>query len=159
MAREPYKPVWVIALVLAGVLAVVGVSRVLAPKEIVPWRGDLAAGRAEAAAAGKPILLYFTAEWCGPCWVMKRTTWADESVEAALRAYVPVRLDVDHHPDEALSYRVDAMPMMAVLDANGDVIKTTVGGMSPTEFLAWLGDPPRDTSAATRTAAADRAAP
>lgn len=152
MARKPYKPVWVIALVLAGVIAVMGLSRVFAPQEIIPWRDDLAAARAEAAGAGKPLLLYFTADWCGPCRVMKRTTWADESVEAALQAYVPVRLDVDHRPDEALSYRVDSIPMMAVVDAEGDVLKSTSGAMSPREFLSWLPTPAGNAGAAAQAA-------
>jgi thioredoxin-like negative regulator of GroEL len=157
--RDAYKPVWVIAFVAAGVIAVVGLSRALGGKEIVPWRDDPAAGRAEAAAGGKPVLLYFTATWCGPCHTMKRTTWADASVEAALRPYVPIRVDVDHHPDTASAYGVSSIPMMAVLDAGGNIIKSTSGLMSADEFVAWLGDPPKPAAATARTSAGEAIAP
>ena len=59
-------------------------------------------------------------------------------VEAALRAYVPVRIDVMVQTPIALQYNAEALPMYAVLDGEGRVVKSTAGYMNADEFLAWL---------------------
>ncbi len=124
--------------VFAAVMTVVGVSRWMAPKEIVPWRSDFNAARTEAQSSGKPVLAYFTADWCGPCHAMKSTTWADANVEQALRGYVPVRVDVDLNTPVAVQYDAQTIPMFAVLDGEGKVVKSTGGYLDPEAFLAWL---------------------
>ena len=136
--KASHRPLVVVFVVFAAVMAVVAVSRWQAREEIVPWREDLAAARAEAASSGKPVFAYFTAEWCGPCFTMKSTTWADRDVESALQAYVPVRIDIDRNTPVALEYGAEAIPKFAVLDELGRVVKTTEGYMAPEEFLAWL---------------------
>ncbi|MDQ3441670.1 MAG: thioredoxin family protein [Planctomycetota bacterium] len=132
------RPFVVVFVVFAAVMTVVGVSRWMAPQEIVPWRGDFAAARAEAASSGKPLFAYFTADWCGPCYTLKSTTWADRDVEAALRAYVPVKVDVELNAPVALEYNAETLPRFAVLDADGKVVKWTDGYLDPEAFLAWL---------------------
>lgn len=129
---------WFIIAVGCALVAVVGLSRLLAPHEIIPWRTDFAAARQEAALRHKPILAYFTADWCGPCQSLKHTIWADKAVEQALQSYVPVEINVDQHPDLARQYHADAIPKFVVLDQTGQVKKGTVGALSSTEFLAWL---------------------
>jgi thiol:disulfide interchange protein len=136
--KTRYRPFVVVFVVFAAVMAVVGVSRWRQREEIVPWRNDFAAARAEAATSGKPVFAYFTAEWCGPCFTMKSTTWADRDVEAALRAYVPVRIDIDRNTPVALEYDAQTIPKFAVLDGEGKVVKSMEGYMEPEEFLAWL---------------------
>ena len=42
------------------------------------WRSDLTAALENAAAQDKPVLAYFTAEWCPPCQIMKREVWPRE---------------------------------------------------------------------------------
>src|SRR6185436_1650059 len=98
---NPFGPVAGLGLILLGVLAVVVVSKLLQPSEIVPWRTDLRTATDESYASGKPVMLYLTASWCGPCQSLKSTTWASPEVETALRAFVPVKIDVDAHPDIA----------------------------------------------------------
>ncbi len=136
--KPAHRPLVVVFIVFAAVLTVVGVSRWMAPKEIVPWRNDFSAARDEAQASGKPVLAYFTADWCAPCHTLKSTTWADKSVEAALRAYVPARIDVMVHTAVARQYNAEFLPTYAVLDAEGKVVKSANGYMNPTQFLAWL---------------------
>ncbi len=136
--KASYQPIVVVLTVFAAVMAVVGVSRWMAPKEIVPWRSDFAAARAEATTRGKPVLAYFTADWCGPCHTMKSTTWADADVEQALRAYVPLRVDVDLNTPIAMQYDAQTIPMFAVLDGEGKVVKTIDGYLDAEAFLAWL---------------------
>ena len=136
--KASHRPLIVVLVVFAAVMAVVGVSRWRAREEIVPWRNDFAAARAEAASSGKPVFAYFTAEWCGPCYTMKSTTWAHRGVEEALRAYVPVRIDIDQNTPVALQYDAQTIPMFAVLDGEGKVVKSMEGYVDAEQFLAWL---------------------
>ena len=140
MQRDnPMKPVWGLFLILIGVMVVVGISRFLQPKEIIPWRTDFAAATEEARASGKPVLLYLTASWCGPCQSLKSTTWADADVDAALRNYVPVKVDIDRNRDIARRYNPQGgLPFVAVLNSSGDAQKGAVGALPPEEFLTWL---------------------
>lgn len=127
-------------LILAGLvlLAVVSGSHWLEPKERVPWRTDFAAAQAEAARTHKPVLAYFTANWCGYCQDMKHTTWADQGVADALANYVPVKIDVDSHGDLARKYNVTGLPSYAVLDETGKTLQVGDGMLTPSEFRAWL---------------------
>ena len=136
---RPFGPLWFILFALAGLWAVIGVSRLTAAKEIVPWRDDFAAAQAEARQTGKPMFLYFTAAWCGPCQQMKRTTWTDGDVEAALREYVPTRVDIDRRTDLAMQYQVESVPQFVVVDGDGAVVKrNSEGALPPEDFLGWL---------------------
>ena len=42
------------------------------PSNDVAWADDIASARQLATQSGKNMLLFFTAEWCVPCRVMKR---------------------------------------------------------------------------------------
>lgn len=137
-SSKPFRPVWFLFMVLCALVAVVAVSRLREPHELVPWRTDLAAGRREAEAANKPILIYLTADWCSPCQALKHTTWADKKVEQALRRYVPVKLDVDRQRDAALPYASDILPRYVILAPDGRALRAMDGYLDSEEFLKWL---------------------
>jgi len=110
-------------------------------EEIIPWRTSLDDARDEASADGKLVLAYFTADWCQPCQVMKRTTWANPDVEQKLRqGFVPVKIDIDDQPRLAAGYGVQSVPTYAVLTTDGRPVRAAVGVMPPDEFLNWLAD-------------------
>lgn len=109
-------------------------------EEIIPWRTSLPDAQAEAAAAGKLVLAYFTADWCGPCQSMKGTTWADAEVEQSLRdSYVPVKIDVDTQPDIAMQHRIQSIPAFVILSSDGRRVRSTIGYLSSDEMIYWLG--------------------
>jgi thiol:disulfide interchange protein len=137
-ANSPFKPLWFLFALVAGLSLVTAVSKLRHAKELVPWRTDVAAAMDSARVAGKPALLYFTATWCGPCQDMKADTWSDAAVEAKLRAYVPVKIDIDQNVELALQYNSEAVPTFVVLDKDGRTIKRTSGYMTPVEFIAWI---------------------
>jgi thioredoxin 1 len=137
--KQALKPFWGILIIVGAVAAVFVVSSLLRPNEIVQWRTDFTAAQQEAATSGKPIFAYFTAEWCGPCQAMKRSTWADAKVDSKLHSYVPVKIDIDHNPALAMKYGANVLPMFVVMDAGGRVIKKyDDGALGPDDFLVWL---------------------
>jgi thioredoxin-like negative regulator of GroEL len=136
--QQAFKPVWFLFAVLIALTAITAISRLREPHEIIPWREDLAAAQKESAATRKPMMLYLTAQWCGPCQSLRGTTWADAGVERALRDYVPVKVDIDQHAEIARQYGGDAIPRFVVIDPAGTIVKATEGARPPDEFLAWL---------------------
>jgi thiol:disulfide interchange protein len=135
-----FKPVWGLFLIIVLFVIVMAAARWSQAEEIVPWREDIAAASAEAETHGRPLMLYFTASWCPPCQRMRGTTWADASVEAALREYVPVRVDIDQHPGLANEFQIESVPSFVLIRPDGTV-RATSGFQSAGEFLRWLGRP------------------
>jgi protein disulfide-isomerase len=123
---------------LCVVVAVSVVMKATRPDEIIPWRSNYAVALEEARANGKRAMVYFTASWCGPCQDLKHTTWADKGVEAALRDYVPVKVDIDEHPDLRQKHSVDGVPTFIVLDPTGATVHTWSGASPPGEFIQEL---------------------
>lgn len=139
------------AVILGAVLLIAVVSRLRSADEQVQWRNDFTAARAESARTGKPTFLYLTAEWCGPCQQMKRTTWSDAKVAAALEAhFVPLRIDVDQHPDLAQRYNAETIPRMIVLDKSGSPRAMIGRAVESDDLLQWLNALPTTMPVASR---------
>ena len=133
--RRSYKGLIVLTAVM---MAIVVIRPLLQPKERIPWRTDLVAAKAEAQSSNKRLFLYFTATWCGPCQSLKHTLWADANVERAMQNFVPVKIDVDEHPEIAQSYASDGIPHFVVTSPEGKKMHEETGTMEVGEFLRWL---------------------
>jgi len=113
--------------------------------ERVHW-SDFATGLERASAERRPVLAYFTANWCGYCKKMDRTTWKSPDVIERLAGLVAVRVDVDETQprngqagaDVASRYGVRGTPTLAVLDSNGKVLARTSGYLDESQLLEWL---------------------
>jgi len=123
--------------VLLGFLAVAVASLVMRP--LAGHAVDFTRALAQSQKTGKPVLVDFWADWCGPCQEMRRTTWKDARVRRAMNDYVFLEVDVDHNEKLAGQYGVNAIPHIAVLDSQGRVIKASDGYLSADDLLAWLG--------------------
>jgi thioredoxin-like negative regulator of GroEL len=136
--RQSPNRIWFILLLGAALAAIAGLGRFMSGQERIPWRDDFAAANRESVAVHKPVFAYFTAAWCEPCQSLRHTTWADAAVAKALSAYVPVKIDIDAHPDLAARYAPSAIPTFVVLKEDGSVVKSETGALMPEEFLTWL---------------------
>lgn len=91
-----------------------------------------------AEAEKKWFIVKGTAEWCGPCKQMDKTTWRDEKVVAWLKERaVVVALDVDQEAKLAKELGIEAMPTMIAFK-DGKEFDRVVGRQGPAEFLVWL---------------------
>lgn len=151
---SPFRGKWLalrLTLLFLGVFGpILGTAYVYyVPANDVVWAADFGAAQREAAASGKPMILFFTAEWCALCRIMKRQVWADEEVEETVNAgFVPVAIDVkdpDSAPAAFERYPVGAWPTTYVTDAEGKVLAHAAGGLGKSEFLELL-----DTAVADR---------
>jgi thiol:disulfide interchange protein DsbD len=109
-------------------------------KGLIPWRSDLNSARGEAIAANKPLFIEFVASWCPDCHAMAGQTWTQPAVAVAMRAYVPVLVDMDAHPDWARQYNVVSIPSLFVVDPKSAkmIQESRDHVLSPDQLLAWL---------------------
>lgn len=111
----------------------------------VPWR-EFGPGMELAASEGKPVLVDFYAEWCGPCKTMDRHTLRDPEVVRLLQEVVAVRIDAEGREeihgfvgeDLADRYGVVSYPTIVLMDASGREIARSRGAKRPAEFARWL---------------------
>ncbi len=84
-----------------------------------PWSRD---AFAEAAQAGRPVLLHLSAVWCRACQEMDETTFSDDSViELINTSVVPLRVDADRSPHIQDRYIAGGWPTNALLAPSGEV--------------------------------------
>jgi thioredoxin 1 len=82
-----------------------------------------------------PIVVDFTATWCGPCRVI--APLIDQlAKEYEGRAQV-VKLDLDHNKDTAKKYSVRSIPAVLIFK-NGEVVENLVGKASYETFSQAL---------------------
>lgn len=89
-----------------------------------------------AIASGKPVLLEFSATWCGPCRMVRPEVEA-LSGEVGDKARV-VMLDVDKSPEIGQAYGVRGIPCFIVLK-DGKEASRMVGAIPKSEMRRMLG--------------------
>lgn len=115
------------------------------PAEHLAWRPFTPTALAEAAQAGKPAVVDFSASWCPPCRELDAETFSNARVQAALKDFDPIKVDVTSDPgpeakDLMRKWRVRGVPTVAFLDRSGKMMAelTLVGFEGPDEFLIRL---------------------
>jgi thioredoxin 1 len=87
--------------------------------------------------SGKPVVVDFWAEWCGPC-RMVAPILEQMSTEYSDKITI-VKVNVDEENALAAQYGITSIPTMLVF-TNGEVTKTIVGAKPKPALVAELGD-------------------
>ncbi|MEV8459963.1 MULTISPECIES: thioredoxin [Streptomyces] len=92
---------------------------------------------AEVLGSERPVLVEFTADWCGPCRQLAPVL-SSIAAEEGERLRI-VQLDVDRNPGTALAYNVLSMPTLMVF-RGGEPVKSMVGARPKRRLLEELAD-------------------
>lgn len=91
----------------------------------------------------KVVVIYFGADWCGPCQVLKKKIACDESKEA-MPDLVVGHLDIDNDENEEASktFNVKSLPTQIFVTLKGTQIIEIkrIIGFDWTNFISTYGD-------------------
>jgi protein disulfide-isomerase len=111
---------------------------------LTKWNYDLDKAFASSKETGKPVLMMLTADWCGPCQMLKKDVLSLPEVDEQIQAkFTPVVWDLTEPSDTDIKRAQDwgagaAIPEVIMFDASGKPIKHKVGAVSQAEFIKWL---------------------
>ena len=96
-----------------------------------------------AEADGKPVMLMFTADWCGPCQRFKATVLSEPRVLDRLGrscGFRTVDLTNWNGPaaERAKRYGVRAVPTLILVNSRGREISRYAGPHDPQSFGSWI---------------------
>ena len=135
---------------VAGALAlfagvVIGTGMYLAAARTMTFRDYDPQAVAASVAAGRPVMLDFSANWCVPCHEMELNTFSDERVVAAARQFDRYKVDLTKYdtPESEASrkrYGITGVPTVVFLDHEGNEIAgaRAEGFMPPEPFLGQM---------------------
>lgn len=84
----------------------------------------------------KPVLIDFSAVWCGPCRMVAPIV--DEIAEENPQIKV-CKVDVDEEPELAQAFGVSSIPMLVVVK-NGKITASAVGARPKESIISLLGE-------------------
>lgn len=85
------------------------------------------AGLQEAHREGRPMLVFFTAQWCDYCHQMAKNAFTDRQVVQLADRFVCVLVDADSEPIVCERFGVKAFPTVQFVSPQGIPLKRLVG--------------------------------
>ncbi len=83
----------------------------------------------------KPLLVDFSAEWCGPCKMMKPIL--EDTKKSLGDTIAIIKVDVDKNPQAASMYQIQGVPTL-ILFKKGNILWRKSGVMPATQLIQTI---------------------
>jgi len=104
----------------------------------IQWIQNMPEGLRLAKESGKPVMLFFTADWCGPCVELKKYVFTDNRVVAASRRLINISINADSDFETLSAYQVRGIPAIFFLNPRGEMITKYSGDRSASSFVKQM---------------------
>jgi len=106
----------------------------------ISWLSDWRQARDTAQDQQRLVLLHFYSDNCPPCRRLETHVFnRPEVIRAVGSGYIPVKINVDQHPELAKFYRVQQWPTDVIVAPNGrEVSRSTPSPQDPNQYIALL---------------------
>lgn len=91
-----------------------------------------------AARERKPVAVFFSAPWCSWCKKMKTDSFIDPTVQNLARQLVWAEVNLDEDPVVASIFGAEGVPVLAFLNADGELLGAQGGYISPADLAVLL---------------------
>ena len=105
----------------------------------IAWADSLDEAVKNSAVSGKPLLLKFEAEWCGPCKQLSEE-FAKPGFKEISKSVILVKIDVDKQPAVVEEFDVTGIPRVLLVDSNLEIIADKVGFAEIDQWVTWVSD-------------------
>ncbi len=96
--------------------------------EEVRWSTDIEKSLQEASRRNTPLLMEFTASWCGYCKKMEASTFTDPVLSKRINSqFIPVQIDADKHADLVKHLQIKGLPAILVVAPDMSIIESISG--------------------------------
>jgi thioredoxin-related protein len=103
------------------------------------WETSLMEAQAVSKKTSRPVLIYFTTDWCGYCKVMEKETFTQEAVQKQASKYVAVKLDAEKAGKAAAAkYSVSSYPTFVMLDPSGKEMGRVNGYKAASDYMTRI---------------------
>jgi len=125
-AREKARKALGVVTAVAGLAILVGYTVALPPGAKLPWDENFQAAIERSKAQQKPLLIDFSASWCGACQELEHKTFSDPRVVREGSEFITVKVDLSpgkdtqEKKDLLASYQHKGLPLVVLHKPNGE---------------------------------------
>jgi thiol:disulfide interchange protein DsbD len=130
-----------LGIALCSIGALLAILGIIKPAEALAWeRKDIEGALTRAKTDGRPLVVDFTAAWCGACKELDKKTFSEPRVGQELSRFVAVKVDATNNDDPKVEamlarFKVVGLPTVVVFDSHGKEAARFNDFVPPDEFL------------------------